>query len=69
MIAPSEWLPEVWGMDGEPDFESPEQAQAVIAAVMAHYNRVAVNLANRSEPFEIVLEYADEDEEPFWEFW
>jgi uncharacterized protein len=69
MIAPSEWLPEVWGMDGEPDFESPEQAQAVISAVMAHYNRVAVNLANRSEPYEIVLEYADEGEEPFWEFW
>ena len=21
MIAPSEWLPEVWGMDGEPEFD------------------------------------------------
>jgi uncharacterized protein len=73
MIAPSEWLPEVWGMDGQPEFDSSEQAQAVINGVMAHYNRVAVNLANRSEPYEIVLEYPDkeviEDDEPFWEFW
>jgi uncharacterized protein len=73
MIDTSEWLPEVWGMDCEPEFDSPEQAKAVISAVMAHYNRVAVNLANRSEPYEIVLEYPDneviEDDEPFWEFW
>jgi uncharacterized protein len=27
MIMPSEWLPEVWGLDDEPEFESMAQAQ------------------------------------------
>lgn len=69
MIMPSELLPEVWGLDGEPEFESMEQAEATIAAVMAHYNRVAENLANRRKPYEIVLEQAEGEGEPFWEFW
>ncbi len=69
MIMPSEWLPEVWGLDSEPEFESIEQAEATIAAVMAHYNRVAENLANRRKPYEIVLEQAEGEGEPFWEFW
>lgn len=41
MIVPSEWLPEVWALDGEPQFENIEEARATIGAVMAHYNRVA----------------------------
>lgn len=69
MIMPSEWLPEVWGLDDEPEFASMEQAQATIGAVMAHYNRVAENLASRNRPYEIVLEQAEGEGEPFWEFW
>ena len=69
MIMPSEWLAEVWGLDSEPEFESMEQAQATIGAVMAHYNRVAENLASRRKPYEIVLEQAEGEGEPFWEFW
>lgn len=69
MIMPSEWLPEVWGLDSEPEFANVEQAQATIGAVMAHYNRVAANLASRNKPYEIVLEQADGEGEPFWEFW
>ncbi len=69
MIMPSEWLPEVWGLDGEPEFESLQQAQDTIGAVMAHYNRVAANLADRRKPYEIVLEHAEGEDEPFWEFW
>ena len=69
MIMPSEWLPEVWGLDSEPEFENMEQAQATIGAVMAHYNRVAENLAGRNKPYEIVLEQAEGEGEPFWEFW
>ena len=60
MIIPSEWLPEVWGLDGEPEFASMKQAEATIGAVMAHYNRVAENLASRRKPYEIVLEQAED---------
>ena len=71
MIMPSEWLPEVWGLDGEPEFASMKQAEATIGAVMAHYNRVAANLASRRKPYEIVLEQAEDTggDQPFWEFW
>jgi len=69
MIMPSEWLPEVWGLDSEPEFEDIEQALATMGAVMAHYNRVAENLASRNKPYEIVLEQAEGEGEPFWEFW
>lgn len=69
MIMPSEWLPEVWGLDGEPEFASMKQAEETIGAVMAHYNRVAENLASRRKPYEIVLEQAEGEGEPFWEFW
>jgi uncharacterized protein len=69
MIMPSEWLPEVWGLDGEPEFASMKQAEATIGAVIAHYNRVAENLASRTKPYEIVLEQAEGEDEPFWEFW
>lgn len=69
MIMPSEWLPEVWALDAEPQFANIEQAQATIGAVMAHYNRVAENLASRDTPYEIVLEQAEGEGEPFWEFW
>ena len=69
MIMPSEWLPEVWNMDSEPEFMSVEQAQDTIGAVMGHYNRVAENLAQRSELYEILLEQAEGEDTPFWEFW
>lgn len=69
MIMPGEWLSEVWALDGEPSFESMEQAQKTIGAVMAHYNRVAQNLASRTLPYEIILERPSKDEEPFWGFW
>ena len=39
LIMPSEWLPVVWG-DGEPEFETAEQAQGIINAIMARYNEI-----------------------------
>ena len=69
MIMPSEWLHEVWGVDGEPTFDNMTQAQETMGAVMAHYNRVASSLANSAKPYEIVLEHDETDGTPFWEFW
>ena len=39
MILPSEWLPGVWG--GEHEFADVAEAEATMAAVMGHYNRIA----------------------------
>ena len=38
MILPSEWLPGAWG--GEHEFTDVTEAEATIAAVMGHYNRI-----------------------------
>ena len=43
MILPSEWLPGVWG--GEHEIADVAEAEATIAAVMEHYNRIARDLA------------------------
>lgn len=68
-ISPSEWLPDVWGTDGKPAFDSIEQAREATDAVIAHYNRVANNFANRTDPYQTVLEYEEGEDEPYWEFW
>jgi len=39
LIMPSEWLPRIWG-DGTPDFESEEEANQVIGAIMGRYNEI-----------------------------
>jgi hypothetical protein len=39
LIMPSEWLPVIWG-EGEPEFESAEEAQSVIGAIMARYSEI-----------------------------
>lgn len=41
LIPPSQWLKEVWGGTGEPEFESLEAFQAALDLIMGHYNRVA----------------------------
>lgn len=69
VVKPSEWLPAVWGLVDEPKFENLEQAQATVAAVMAHYNRVARTLHDDFEPYEMVVDYPDLYGEPIWEFW
>lgn len=65
----SEWLPDLWAMNGEPEFCGAQEAQDTIGAVMGHYNRVADNLAKRSSPYDILLEHAEGEDAPFWEFW
>ena len=46
MVLPSEWLSGVWG--GEHEFAEVAEAEATIAAVMGHYNRIARELADSS---------------------
>ena len=54
MIPPSEWLPSIWGEDYA--FADAAEAEATVAAVMVHYNRIAGELADRPEDYAPVLE-------------
>ena len=47
MILPSEWLPGVWG--GEHEFGDVDEAEATIAVVIEHYNRISWELAEHPE--------------------
>ena len=67
MILPSEWLPGVWG--GEHEFADVAAAEATIAAVMEHYNRIAGELAEHPEDYVPVLEIDPNGGEILWEPW
>ena len=66
-ILPSEWLSGVWG--GEHEFADVAEAEATIAAVMGHYNRIARELAERPEDYAPVLEIDPNGGETLWEPW
>ena len=66
-IPPSEWLPAVWGEDHE--FGDVAEAEATIAAVMGHYNRIARELAEHPEDYPPVLEIDPNGGETLWEPW
>ena len=67
MIPPPEWLPGVWG--GEHEFGDVDEAEATIAAVMGHYNRIARELAEHPEDYAPVLEIDPNGGETLWEPW
>jgi uncharacterized protein len=54
LIMPSEWLPVIWGK-GEPEFESAEEAQGVIGAIMARYNEILHLIRHQPDDYEPVL--------------
>ena len=67
MVLPSEWLPEVWG--GEHEFADIDEAEATIAAVMGHYNRITRELAEHPEDYAPVLEIDPNGGDTLWEPW
>ncbi len=67
MILPSEWLPGVWGEDHE--FGDIAEAEATIAAMMGHYNRIARELVENPEDYAPVLEIDPNSGETLWEPW
>ena len=66
-IMPSEWLPGVWGRDRV--FEDTADAEAAIAMVIGHYNRVALELAERPEDYAPVLGFDPDSGATLWEPW
>jgi len=68
MVAPSEWLPHVWGEIGEANFPDQKAAEETISAVMAHYNLVAEAMT-RSLWVEPIYEVDPNSDETMWEPW
>ena len=61
VIMPSEWLPVVWGAF-EPEWESPEESEAMMSLMIRHMNAIVSTLTQEPEKFEpIVLERNIED--------
>ena len=67
MVMPSEWLPGVWGEDHA--FADTAEAEATIGAVMGHYNRIALELAEAPEDYAPVLEIDPDGGDTLWEPW
>jgi uncharacterized protein len=54
LIPPSEWLPVIWGGD-EPEFESVEQMQTIIGAIIGRYNEIVAAMTADSGTFEPIF--------------
>ncbi|HQT76436.1 UPF0149 family protein [Acidiphilium multivorum] len=50
-IMPSEWLPRVWGGEA-PVFESAEQAQEIVGAIMGRFNQIVRSLDGHPDDIE-----------------
>lgn len=51
LLPPSDWLAGLWG-ENEPHFDSQDQLQTVLSAVMDHYNAISAALARGFENLE-----------------
>jgi uncharacterized protein len=62
LIELSIWLPAVWG-DFEPEWESPEDATAIMTLMIRHMNGIAATLQDETEEFEpLFMESVEGDE-------
>ncbi|MEI4234178.1 UPF0149 family protein [Roseovarius sp. D22-M7] len=68
LISPTEWLKEVWGPDGPPEFDTAEDMQRLIDLIMAHYNQVADMLRPPAWYAPVLTKY-ERTGEVFWEMW
>lgn len=67
VIPPSEWLPRVWG--GEHTFGTVAELEETVAAVMGHYNRVALALMDDPESYALVFDVGPASEDVSWKPW
>jgi uncharacterized protein len=68
MVAPSEWLPQVWSETGEAQFVDQRKAEETIGAVMEHYNSVATAITS-SLWVDPIYEIDTNSDETLWESW
>lgn len=69
MIPPSEWLPEIWGSSGMPEFDSEQALQNALDLIMGHYNEVAESLIPPEFEYGPVFEHDSLTEETVWQEW
>ena len=67
-VAPSEWLPAVWGGAGAASFGGARR-EAEVHAVIAHYQRVARSLSLSPGDYTPLYEVVDGGTEPLWGLW
>ncbi len=67
-ISPKDWLPLVLGDPEELRHLDPAEGQAILDALVAHYNRVAENFITKANPYEAMITFEDDDV-PIWEHW
>ena len=67
VVLPSEWLPGVWGGEGE--FAELAEAKAIVTAVMGHYNRIGRELAEEPDAYAPVLEVDPNGGDLLWGPW
>ena len=46
LIAPSEWLPVIWGGGDEPVFSDTAQAQSILGTIMSRYNEILAQVSD-----------------------
>jgi len=71
LIKPSEWLPVVWGSEGEDDpaFDSLDHLNRVLGLVMEHYNDVARTLMEHPERYSPLFAVDTRNGDILWELW
>lgn len=69
LIPPSQWMPQVWGTVGMPEFASEHELQSALDMVMGHYNEVARSLTPPELEYGPVLERDNRTNETIWEMW
>jgi uncharacterized protein len=66
LLAPSVWLPVVWGGTSEPVFESKEQAERIIGLLLRRMNMITGMFGENSSGFEPLLYERETNGDRFW---
>jgi len=71
LIKPSEWLPIIWGSEGEdvPAFDDVDHLNRVLGLVMDHYNDVARTLMERPDDYGPLFAVDKRHDEILWQLW
>src|ERR1700686_938715 len=72
LIKPGEWLPIVWGRDGDdpqPNFDNLDHVNRVLGLLMEHYNDVARTLMERPDRYSPLFSVDTRNGDILWELW
>ena len=72
LIKPGEWLPIVWGRDGDdpqPNFDNLDHVNRVLGLLMEHYNDVARTLMERPDRYSPLFAVDKRNGDILWELW